>query len=191
MQEEIITQPENIQHDVNSTEVKSIFSCWYDALAHFFDSKGRVSCYEYWAFQTVNVLIFILAAFIGWLFSAYKIVFEILALYFIIPVSFISARRLHDLGLSGKWAIPNSVLALIAVVLWDMQSNYAIIFAYALLVYSTFLSWILISAGEEQNNIYGEKVQEAEFYTQDSIFFIRFMAILLAFLWLFFLIKVF
>ena len=186
-----INPSENINYEINNSEVKSIFTCWFNALGNFFNAKGRVSCYEYWSFQTVNVFIFILATLIGWIFSSEKIVLEIFALYFMIPVSSASARRLHDIGISGKWSVPNLLLTLLTIILWELNSKYLIISVYALLVYTTFLSWILISAGEESDNIYGSKVNEPEIYTQDSIFFIRFMAVLLAVFWLLFVIKVF
>ena len=76
---------------------KTIFDCWNEAIRRFFDVKGRTTRYEFWAFQTVSLFIFILASLVGLVFGYYKIIFELFALYFLAPATTVSVRRLHDL----------------------------------------------------------------------------------------------
>ena len=179
------------QNDINSKNVKTIFTCWTEAIRRFFDINGRTTRYEFWAFQTVSLLIFVAAAFVGLIFGIYKIIFEIYTLYFLIPATTISVRRLHDLGQSGKLVIPAVIFALLMLISWEMNWNGLLIFMFLCLSYMTYLYAILTAAGSEQINIYGSPVKEAKIYTQDSQVFIFFMAAFLVVLWLIFIIRLF
>lgn len=169
---------------------KTIFDCWNEAIRRFFDVKGRTTRYEFWAFQTVSLFIFILASLVGLVFGYYKIIFELFALYFLAPATTVSVRRLHDLGLSGKWAVPAVVFALAMLLCWELNSNLVIIALFLLLCYISYLYYVLSFAAEEGDNIYGKKVTEPEIYNQDSKVFVMFMAAFLSVLWIIFLVKV-
>ncbi|MBQ8481237.1 MAG: DUF805 domain-containing protein [Alphaproteobacteria bacterium] len=168
--------------------MKTIFDCWTDAIKHFFDIRGRTTRYEFWAFQTVSLFIFISASLIGFCFDLYKIVFEIYAVYFLAPATAISIRRLHDMGLSGKWAVPAFILAVIMLISWELGTDFVFLPLFLLLCYISYLYWLL-SDDSDNNNIYGNKIDEPEIYNQDSKVFIIFMALFLSALWIIFLIN--
>ena len=182
---------EEIQNSeiIEQENMKTIFDCWTDAIKRFFDINGRTTRYEFWAFQTVSLFIFILAALIGFCFGLYKIVFEIYALYFLAPATTISIRRLHDMGLSGKWAVPALVLAIIMLISWEIGTDFTFLPLFLLLCYISYLYSMLSDNGDREDNIYGKKVVEPEIYNQDSRVFIIFMALFLSALWIIFLIK--
>lgn len=169
--------------------MKTIFDCWSEAIKRFFDINGRSTRYEFWAFQTVSLFIFISASLIGFCFDLYKIVFEIYALYFLAPATTISIRRLHDMGLSGKFAVPALVLAIIMLISWEIGTDFTFLPLFLLLCYISYLYRILSGDGDNTDNIYGPKINEPEIYNQDSKVFIIFMALFLSILWIIFLIK--
>ncbi|MBR1601120.1 MAG: DUF805 domain-containing protein [Alphaproteobacteria bacterium] len=178
-----------MEKELEQKEMKTIFNCWSDAIKRFVDINGRTTRYEFWAFQTVSLLIFILAALIGFCFDLYKVVFEIYALYFLVPATTISIRRLHDMGLSGKWAIPAVILAVIMLISWETDTDFTFLPLFLLLCYISYLYQILSNDGEKEDNIYGRKVAEPDIYNQDSKVFIVFMALFMSVLWIFFLIR--
>ena len=186
---------DDVQQDYAETEdikeVKSIFQCWTEAISRFFDIHGRTSRYEFWAFQFVSLLIFILAALCGFLVSSYKIIFEIFALYFIVPATATGIRRLHDVGLCGWWMAPAVVLGVLVLWFWEFETSGLMLVLFAFLSYITYLYWRLSMDGENCDNIYGNKVSEASVYEQDSLVFVGFMAVFLAVCWLVFFIKLF
>lgn len=169
---------------------KTIFNCWSEAIKRFFDFSGRTTRYEFWAFQTVSLFIFVLAALIGFIFDAYKIVFEIYALYFLAPAVSVSVRRLHDINLSGRWIAPVVFFALLTFGCWEFEAVFTILPTFLLLLCISYLYWALGEDGEPGDNIYGEKVREPAVYNQDSKVFITFMIVFLAVLWLIFLYNV-
>lgn len=173
-----------------SENTKTIFECWNEALRRFCDVKGRTTRYEFWAFQTVSLLIFIVAALIGFLFGSYKVIFEIYALYFLVPATTVSVRRLHDIGLSGWWVAPVSCLAVIMLICWELQTNFTILPLFLLLCATSYLYFMLSFDGETTDNAYGARVVEPKIYNQDSKVFVMFMAAFLGVLWIIFLIKI-
>lgn len=173
------------------TENKTIFNCWSDAVKRFFDINGRATRYEFWAFQSVSLLIFILASLIGFLFDSYKIIFEIYALYFLAPFTTLSVRRLHDVGLSGLWAAPVPILTTAVLFCWETEAEYVILPVFLLMSYMSFLYYVLGGQGCAEDNVYGQKVSEAQIYNQDSMVFMAFMALFLSGLWIIFLARIF
>lgn len=171
--------------------MKSIFDCWSEALRRFFDVKGRTTRYEFWAFQTVSLFIFLLAALIGFVFNAYQVVFEIFALYFLAPATTISIRRLHDLGQSGWWAAP--IVGCGFMLLFNSECDLvnSIMLSFITLSYMSYLYWLLSAEGDEGENIYGPCVYEPKIYDQDSRVFIIFMIVFLVGLWLTFFIRIY
>ena len=177
--------------DVRDENMKSIFDCWNEALRRFFDVNGRTTRYEFWAFQTVSLFIFLLAALVGFMFNAYRVVFEIFALYFLAPATTVSIRRLHDLGQSGWWALPIAGCGLLLLLNSEFAFINDIMLVFITLSYMSYLYWLLSAEGDDSENAYGSKVQEPEIYNQDSRVFITFMIVFLIGLWLTFFIRIF
>lgn len=175
---------------LGAENTKTIFDCWREAIGRFFDVKGRTTRYEFWAFQTVSLFIFILASVIGFIFGYYKVIFEVYALYFLAPAATVSARRLHDIGISGKWIIPVVVLAVIMLFCWEIDADCTILPTFLLLCAMSYLYYVLSDKGETADNIYGVKVSEPSICDEDSKVFVIFMAAFLSVLWIIFLIKV-
>lgn len=174
----------------DNNEMKSIFDCWREALRKFFDTSGRTTRYEFWAFQTVSLFIFLLAAFIGFVFDAYQIVFEIFALYFLAPAVAISIRRLHDIGLAGHWALPMAFLGVFLLLNSELNWTDMTLPIFFSMVYMSYLYWILSADGDKEANIYGARVHEPQIYNTDSRVFMIFMTVFLCVLWLIFLMKI-
>lgn len=174
---------DNGEYNIN----KTIFYCWSEAIKRFFDIHGRTTRYEFWAFQTVSLLIFILAAIIGYVFGYYKIIFEIYTLYFLVPATTVSIRRFHDIGMSGLWVTPAFVFGTIMLICWELSLSFTLLPLFLLLCYMTYMYWLLSQNGESVNNIYGPKIPEPAICDQDSKVFITFMVAFLCALWIIFL----
>lgn len=184
----MVMETSNNTLTAKAENTKTIFACWNDAIKRFFDITGRTTRYEFWAFQTVSLFIFILAYFIGLIFGYYKIIFELYALYFLIPATTISIRRLHDLNMSGKWSIPTVLLAIMILCCWEINSDFTILAVFLMLCYTSYMYWVLSVNSHKTDNIYGPKITEPEIYNQDSKIFIGFMTIFLCVLWVIFLV---
>ena len=172
-------QPIEIKED----NVKSIFTCWTEALRRFLDANGRTTRYEFWAFQTVSLFILLLASLIGYAFSAYTIVFEVFALYFLAPATTVGVRRLHDMGVSGWNMLAFVILGVFLILNMETGIGNFIILAFLSLSYVSYLYLILSAKGEQADNKYGIRVYEPEIYDQDSRCFIIFMFSFLLCLW--------
>lgn len=188
---ENMTNDSSLSDDIKQENVKSIFQCWTEAISRFFDGTGRTTRYEFWAFQSVSLLIFIAAALCGFIFSSYKIIFEIFALYFVAPATAAGIRRLHDIGLSGFWMAPFSALGLWVLLCWEFEIGNLILAVFAFLCYISYIYWLLSFEGEKSANLYGDTVNEPRIYDQDSMVFVWFMAAFLLICWLVFIIKLF
>ena len=188
--EEIIELQSTDKIEIKTDNMKSIFSCWNEAIRNFFEVSGRTTRYEFWAFQTVSLFIFLAAALIGFAFDAYKIVFEIYAAYFIAPFATVCVRRLHDINLSGWFAAPAVLFAVMLLIFWELELN-MIMPQFLLLSYVTYLFCLLAAPGEKQNNKYGARVLEADIYNQDSQYFINFITVFMAVLWVCFFVSLY
>ena len=166
----------------------SIFNCWNNAIHRFVDLSGRTSRYEFWAFNSVSLVIFLLSVLLGWILDEPKLVLNIFALYFLLPATSASVRRLHDLGMSGWWAFPAVGLTLAMLICWNFEISYYNTFLiFFALVYGSFLYWVLSSSGNPRFNKYGFEVKESAVYNLDSRAFICFMSAFLLGLWVIFL----
>ena len=173
-----------IQPRFQSFEKKSIFTCWSAAIHRFFELKGRTSRYEFWAFNSVSLVIFLLSVLVGWLLDEPKMVLNIFAVYFLLPAISISVRRLHDLGMSGWWTAPAAILTIALLICWDLEIPYSNnLLPFFALTYGTFLYWVLSCNGEPRFNKYGFEVKEPAVYNLDSRAFICFMGTFLLGLW--------
>ena len=173
----------NDEYNVN----KTIFNCWSDAIKRFFDIQGRTTRYEFWAFQTVSLLIFIIAAVIGFVFGYYKIIFEIYTLYFLVPATTVSIRRFHDIGMTGLWVTPAFIFGATMLICWELSLSFTLLPLFLLLCYMSYMYWLLSQNGENTDNTYGSKIDEPAICNQDSKVFITFMTVFLCILWIIFL----
>ena len=185
MSEETIEVQEQTSSTI--TAPKSIFVCWNDAIKQMFAYKERTSRYEFWAFQSVSLVIFLLLVLCGQFFEEAKIVVDIFALYFLLPATSICVRRLHDLGMSGWWCLPAILLSLLLLVLWNFGYSFNLSpLLFATSIYSTFLYWILCGRGMAADNKYGVKIDEPAESNLDSRAFMCFMFAFIIGLWVIF-----
>ena len=165
---------------------KNIIRCWADALTRLTDFEGRTTRYEFWAFQSVSLVIFLLLALIGYFLSEPKMVIDIFALYFLLPAASSATRRLHDIALSGWWVLPAVVLALATLICWNFDVHNMILLLFATLVYVTYLLSLLRQKNDGSDNKYGVAAKEAEIYHFESRAYISFMFTFMIGLWLIF-----
>lgn len=162
---------------------KNMLSSWEDALKRMNVYKGRTSRYDFWAFQSVSLVIFLLLALIGYFLAEPKMVLDIFAVYFLLPAASSGVRRLHDISMSGKWIIPSIILALATLICWNLNIDNMILLLFATLVYVSYLFGLWVRRGDMADNQYGTKVEEAEIYNLDSRAFISFMSTFITGLW--------
>ena len=179
---------ENMAAQTAVSVPRGVWACWNEAMKQLFVFNERSSRYEFWAFQSVSLIVFLLMVLCGQFFGEAKLVLNIFALYFLLPVASASVRRLHDLGLSGWWCVPAIVLALLFLGVWNFKhiANTAYVL-FATLIYGTFLFWILCGRGEIADNKYGPAVVEPKESNLDSRTFMCFMFAFLIGLWTIFL----
>ena len=163
---------------------KNMFKCWAEALTRMFETTGRTSCYEFWAFQSVSLVIFLLLALIGYFLSEPKMVLDIFAIYFLFPAASSGARRLHDISISGWWIVPAVVLALTTLICWNLGVHNIVLLLFFTLVYVSMLYDFWRQIGDDADNKYGPKVQEAKYSNIESRAFISFMSAFLIGLWI-------
>lgn len=146
--------------DIQQKEKKHIFSSWKQGLQHYFDYHGRSSHFDYWAFMFVTLLLFLAWLGIVSYFELNRIFLYVFWAYLCIPVLTMSGRRLHDVGLSGKWAWPLLVLGVATILDWEYRFFNVDIMMFLLLSYSTYLLWLLGLEGNKFGNEYGPYIME-------------------------------
>lgn len=174
------------QPQESALATKGMIKCWTDALTRMTDFNGRTTRYEFWAFQSVSLVIFLLLALIGYYLSEPKMVIDIFAVYFLLPAASSATRRLHDIELSGWWVLPAVVLALITLICWNLGVHNMILLLFATLVYGTYLLSLLRQKNNGADNKYGKFEREAERYHFESRSYISFMFTFMIGLWLIF-----
>lgn len=88
------------------TLFRRIWRRYLQAFVHYFDFKGRSSRTDFWSFQLVNFMIWILLSFISEQFASISFFYIIEAIYsflVFIPSILVMVRRFHDVGISGWW----------------------------------------------------------------------------------------
>lgn len=174
------------QPQEETAETKSMIKCWADALTRLTDFNGRMTRYEFWAFQSVSLVIFLLLAFVGYFLSEPKMVIDIFAVYFLLPAISSGTRRLHDIDLSGWWTAPAVILALTTLICWNLNVRNMILLLFATLVYGTYLLYLLRQKNNGADNKYGPSIRENEKYHFESRVYINFIFTFMLGLWLIF-----
>lgn len=162
---------------------KSMLKCWADALTRLTDFGGRTTRYEFWAFQSVSLVIFLLLALIGHFLSEPKMVIDIFALYFLLPASSSATRRLHDIAMSGWWILPAVALALATLICWNLEVHNMILLLFMILVYGTYLLNLLRQKSDDADNKYGPVILENKKYDLESRSFVSFITTFMIGLW--------
>ena len=164
------------QNKTTMTMSNRILSRWNNAIMQMLVLKGRASRYDFWAFQSVSLIIFLLLILCGRFFGEAKIVIGIFALYFLLPATTITVRRLHDISLSGWWCLPAAILVLLVLGLWGFGYTAGLLYLLAAaMIYCSFLCWILCGRGVTVANKYGEVVDESADSNLDSRAFMCFI----------------
>lgn len=169
------TQAADSTSAVEVSQNKSLFGCWADALTRMLEFSGRTTRYEFWAFQSVSLVIFLLMALVGYFLSQPKMVLDIFAVYFLMPAASSCTRRLHDISMSRFWALPAVILALTTLICWNFGVHNMVLLLFLTLVYMSYLFGILRQEGDEIDNKYGPARHESERYYLESRAFISFM----------------
>ncbi len=82
---------------------------WYtDVIRRYADFAGRASRPEFWWFQLINVIIYVLILLIGAAvlgFSGGEIIASLYSLAVFLPGLGVDVRRLHDTNRSGWWVL--------------------------------------------------------------------------------------
>lgn len=146
---------------------------WKNAL----DFKGRARRAEYWWPILVNIIIAaifgILIGFLGVPEKTFNILISILAIIFIVPNSSVLVRRIHDVGKTGKLAIPAIFYSIFNIIvefvkykpgynnleiLGDISTKSSIIILILILIFTIYTVYLLILSctdSEAGENKYG------------------------------------
>ena len=168
---------------INKTN-KGALKCWSEALTRMADFSGRTSRYEFWAFQSVSLVIFLLMSLVGYFLSEPKMVLDIFAVYFLLPAASSCVRRLHDVSMSGWWVLPAVILALATLVCWNLGIRNIVLLLYFTLIYVSVLYSYLRRVGDKTLNSYGLKIAESVENSLDSSTYINFMTTFMVGLWI-------
>ena len=139
---------------------KKILTSWISAMQNYFNFAGRASRYDFWAFMFVNLLLFLLWLGGVNLLKLNRIFWYVFLLYVSLPLFSITVRRLHDINLSGTWALPALSLVVLSITDWEFAFFNMAIWLYLALAYNTFLLWLLGREGNRYGNKYGPYIME-------------------------------
>ncbi len=91
---------------------QSISTC----LGKYVDFSGSAGRPEFWWFFLFQILVSIVASFLG------DIVSSLASLALLLPALAVGARRLHDIGKSGWWQlIAFTVIGILVLIYWFVQ----------------------------------------------------------------------
>ena len=183
-QQAVLQAKTSSEHTLENVQDKSLLKCWADALKRMTEFEGRTTRYEFWAFQSVSLVIFLLMALIGYFLAEPKMVIDIFAVYFLLPAASSCTRRLHDTGVSGWWTLPAVVLALATLICWNFGVHNMILLLFATLVYVSYLFGLLRQKSDGSDNKYGKMILENENYHYESRALICFIVTFIIGLWL-------
>lgn len=87
-------------------------------LGKYVDFSGRATRSEFWWFFLFQLLVSIVASFLGDMISS------LVSLALLLPALAVGARRLHDIGKSGWWQlIMLTVIGLLVLIYWWVQPS--------------------------------------------------------------------
>ena len=87
-------------------------------LGKYVDFSGRAARPEFWWFFLFQILVSIVASFLG------DMVSSLVSLALLLPALAVGARRLHDIGKSGWWQlIMLTVIGLLVLIYWWVQPS--------------------------------------------------------------------
>lgn len=172
--------------NTNISQNKNMLQCWAEALRRMTEFEGRSSKYEFWAFQSVSLVIFLFAALVGYFLDETKMVTDIFAVYFLLPATSSSVRRLHDISMSGGWVLPMVMLALSSLICWNLGMHNMVLLLFFTLTYVTYLCWLLKQDGDEKDNKYGAKISESALCQINGRAFVSFIMTFICGLWIIF-----
>lgn len=87
-------------------------------LGKYVDFSGRAARPEFWWFFLFQILVSIVASFLGDMASS------LVSLALLLPALAVGARRLHDIGKSGWWQlIMLTVIGLLVLIYWWVQPS--------------------------------------------------------------------
>ena len=87
-------------------------------LGKYVDFSGRAARPEFWWFFLFQILVSIVASFLG------DMVSSLASLALLAPALAVGARRLHDIGKSGWWQlIAFTVIGILVLIYWFVQPS--------------------------------------------------------------------
>jgi uncharacterized membrane protein YhaH (DUF805 family) len=87
-------------------------------LGKYVDFSGRAARPEFWWFFLFQILVSIVASFLG------DMVSSLVSLALLLPALAVGARRLHDIGKSGWWQlIAFTVIGILVLIYWFVQPS--------------------------------------------------------------------
>ncbi len=87
-------------------------------LGKYVDFSGRAARPEFWWFFLFQVLVGVVASFLG------DMVSSLVSLALLLPALAVGARRLHDIGKSGWWQlIALTVIGILVLIYWAVQPS--------------------------------------------------------------------
>jgi uncharacterized membrane protein YhaH (DUF805 family) len=102
----MISRWENHTEELSMNFMQAVQVC----LSKYVDFSGRARRPEYWWFTLAQLIVLIIAGFLG------KFIYTIVALALLLPAIAVGARRLHDIGRSG-WFLLLGLVPLVNLVL--------------------------------------------------------------------------
>lgn len=140
--------------------IESIKTCFHK----FFDFKGRARRSEYWwlvLFTTIGSLVMttVDGLVLGYgLESTITPLATAFTLLIVIPSAAVTARRLHDVGMSGWWQLPQFsfyVVYLDALIPGFSENTFSLVMMIVGGIYSLWLLFMMIKDSQPETNKYG------------------------------------
>ncbi|AYQ28339.1 MULTISPECIES: DUF805 domain-containing protein [unclassified Polaromonas] len=87
-------------------------------LGKYVDFSGRAARPEFWWFFLFQILVSLVASFLG------DMVSSLVSLALLLPALAVGSRRLHDIGKSGWWQLISlTVIGILVLIYWFVQPS--------------------------------------------------------------------